>query len=115
MTYPNMFISQMAILLVLTIDMNLCEGGSGELLYCYQNLAYTKNADENKAKAACLNSELMSDCNIVPLECTDKIVVLQTGVLIHTSSAINNTKITEIHPNETRVSYSKWICLESRH
>ena len=82
--------------------MNLCKGGSRELLYCYQNLAYTKNADENKAKAACLNSELMSDCNIVPLECTDKTVVLQTGVLIHTLSVIkaiyhtviNNTKIT---------------------
>ena len=105
------------------LDMNLCEGGSGELLYCYQNLAYTKNADENKAKAACLNSELMSDCNIVPLKCTDKTVVLQTGVLIHTSSvikaiyhtAINNTKIIEIHPNETstRVSYYPWEKFET--
>ena len=98
--------------------MDLCEGGSGELLYCYQNLASSKSADENKAKAACLNSHLMTDCKLIPLECTDRTVVLQTGVLIHSNSvikaiyrtAVNNTKITEIRPNltTTRVTYYPW-------
>ena len=105
------------------LDMNLCEGGTGELLYCYQNLASAKSADENKARAACLNSELMSDCKILPIECADKTVVLQTGVLIHTMfvvkaiyhTAIGNTKITEINPNETetRVSYYPWKKFET--
>ena len=86
--------------------MNLCEGGLRKLLYCYQNLASTKSADEHKARAACLSSELMLDCTILPIECTDIMVVLRTDVLIHTMSvvkaiyhtAVNNSKMTEIHP-----------------
>ena len=105
------------------LDLNLCEGGSTELLYCYQNLVSERKSDENKVKAACLNNNLLPQCQLTPTNCTDRTVVLKTGLLIHSDHVvkaiyrkpIDNIKVLEIYPEETktRVSYYPWDSFEA--
>ena len=105
-----------------TLDINLCEGGFSEILYCYQDLITDKNENERLKQSACVNSNIIEQCEITPTSCIDKVVNVDAGILIHSNTTIKgilknpvgNVKIEEIKPNAStsQVTFYSWDTYE---
>lgn len=104
------------------LDLNLCEGGFSEILYCYQDLISDKNVNERLKQSACINSNIIEQCELTPTSCMDKVVNVDAGVLIHSNATIKsilknpveNMKIEEIKPNasSSQVTFYSWDIYE---